>query len=306
MHMTDLTVDRAETYVSAQESHIIEKSLSLGSGEVQIVQYTWDRPTTDVWTSNAYFLHMCLGARPGHARATYLDVDGRVSESIGRVMFVPPGRTVQSGSKRGTQRSLICFLSPLTIETILDGQPNLPNVVLAEGLHLNSPEVEWFLLKVYDVMHCTGFAQNFMVESLLGGLAVALVRTLRLHQDGTVASSGGLAPWRMQLIRERVLSDQSAPHLTELAGLCGMSVRHLTRAFKAETGMTIATFVEHAMVDRARILLSNSDHSIGEIATRLGFSTHSNFTYAFRRATGLLPAEFRRRSLPAQLVGSNP
>ena len=85
-----------------------------------------------------------------------------------------------------------------------------------------------------------------------------------------------------------------------------MSVRHLTRAFKAETGMTIATFVEHAMVDRARILLSNSDHSIGEIATRLGFSTHSNFTYAFRRATGLLPAEFRRRSLPAQLVGSNP
>jgi AraC family transcriptional regulator len=246
------------THVSALDSYVVESQLSFAFGDLQCVQYNWAQPTEDVWTSSSHFLHMSLGARPRVAQATYLDVDRPFCEKIGRVMFVPAERRVRSGSDRGRQRSLQCRLNPRFFDKIIEGQPMWGDSTLAAALHLNSPEVEWFLWKLHEEMQRPAFAQELMVESLCDGLAVALVRGLRLHRDEPSIRTGGLAPWRMRLIRERVFSDQPTAQLTELADLCGMSVRHLTRAFKADTGMTIATFVAHAMVDRARLLLSNS------------------------------------------------
>jgi AraC family transcriptional regulator len=80
-----------------------------------------------------------------------------------------------------------------------------------------------------------------------------------------------------------------------------MSVRHLSRAFKAETGTTLAKYVEEAMVERARLMLRDCDASIAEIAQSLGFSSAGSFAYAFRRATGLRPSDIegRRRGAAA-------
>jgi AraC family transcriptional regulator len=300
MFTTGVQVADAKTHVSALDSYVIESRLNFAFGDLQCVQYDWARPTEDVWTSSSHFLHMSLGSRPGVAKATYLDVDRPFCEKIGRVMFVPAERLVRSGSGSGRQRSLQCRLNPEFFAKILEGQPMWGDRTLAAALHLNSPEVEWFLWKLHEEMQRPAFAQEFMVQSLCDGLAVALVRALGLHRDEPSNRAGGLAPWRMRLIRERVFADQPTAQLNELADLCRMSVRHLTRAFKATTDTTIATFVAHVMVDRARLLLGNSNDSISEIAGQLGFSSASSFTCAFRRATGLLPADFRRRSDPAQ------
>jgi len=40
---------------------------------------------------------------------------------------------------------------------------------------------------------------------------------------------------------------------------------------------------------RAQVLLSESDLSVTEIATRVGYTSSSHFTKAFRDATGLSP-----------------
>jgi AraC family transcriptional regulator len=108
----------------------------------------------------------------------------------------------------------------------------------------------------------------------------------------------------MRRLRERVHSDLPAPSLTELAELCGMTVRHLSRAFKAETGQTLGKYVEAAMVDRARSLLAETDASVGEVASALGFASSTSFAFAFRRATGLRPSEVegRRPRRPAFVV----
>ena len=282
------------------------KHLTLGSGEIQLTQYDWDHPTSDVSISDGYFLHMSLTPRRGSAHATYIDRDRGVSRKIGRVMFIPPGRMLHSRSDSGRQRSLQCSLRPQVVEDFLAREPNLGDAILAEGLDLNRPEIDAVMMKILDELCNPGFAQDAMVELLLNTLAITLVRTLRLNLKETAPIHGGLAPWRMRLIRERVFADEPAPHLGELAQLCNMSVRHLTRAFRAEADMTIASFVEHAMVDRARRLLGNSDQPITEIATRLGFASPSSFTYAFRRATGALPSEFRRRFSAASPVAQHP
>src|SRR3546814_13240156 len=58
-----------------------------------------------------------------------------------------------------------------------------------------------------------------------------------------VQSGGGLSSWRLRLIDERLHDVRDAPTLTELAELCKLSVRQLTRGFRASRGCSIGSYV---------------------------------------------------------------
>ncbi|HEX7856863.1 MAG TPA: helix-turn-helix domain-containing protein [Sphingobium sp.] len=278
--------------VSALETHTTKYEFAFSQGEVSVVDHSWECSTSDLWHSEDYFLNVTVSGRTGPAFASYLDGNWGISERIGRIMVVPPGNTVRSGGCVGSQRNILCVLRPEAVNELLKHAPTWSKASLLEGLHLNSPEVEWFLMKIHDELARPGFAQGVMIDSLASSLAVAIVRAFHLQDDGDRRNIGGLAPWRMRLLRERIHSDEPLPQLSELAELCDMSVRQLTRAFRVEMNITVAKYVENAMVERARILLATSQ-SIGEVASLLGFSGSSSFAYAFRRATGMLPSDLR-------------
>jgi AraC family transcriptional regulator len=284
----------ADPQLSALETFTVENSVDFGRGLIEVRRYTWDHPTIDVWTSSVYLLDFALSPRPGPTQATYLDTQRRVSEMLGRILFVPPGRLVRSGTVSGEQRSMQCLLSAEVIEGLLPAAPNWNDSKLAQGLRLTGPEIEWLLFRIYRELRGDGFAAQVMIESLVGALAVELVRRLGLDAGGDGRAAGGLAPWRLRLIRERVGAQGPPPDLAELARLCGMSVRHLCRAFKTETGQTVAQFVEQAMVERAFGLLGDPDMRVAEVAKSLGFASAGSFSYAFRRATGLRPSDLAR------------
>ena len=122
-------------------------------------------------------------------------------------------------------------------------------------------------------------------------LAIELSRYCRAIADGPM--TGGLALWRLRLIDERLREVREAPTLAELAALCRLSVRQLTRAFRASRGCSIGDCVAQSQVDHARLLLA-TDESVKTIAYSLGFSSPSAFAHAFRRATGESPHEFRQ------------
>jgi AraC family transcriptional regulator len=135
-----------------------------------------------------------------------------------------------------------------------------------------------------------------LVELIAGQLAIELARYCTSIADGPV--TGGLTPWRLRLIDERIREVHKAPTLMELAALCGISVRQLTRAFRASRGCSIRQYVALSQVDHARRLLATEEPVKG-IAYSLGFSSSSKFAFAFRRATGETPREFRQRVLRA-------
>ena len=73
-----------------------------------------------------------------------------------------------------------------------------------------------------------------------------------------------------------------------LAG-CGTSLqRHLL-----EEGTSFQQVLDDARVDVARSHLQSGQASVGEVGLLLGFSEESAFRKAFRRWTGMAPAEFR-------------
>ena len=72
----------------------------------------------------------------------------------------------------------------------------------------------------------------------------------------------------------------------------GMSNRTLTRRLR-ENGVTFRDIIQKTQERVAKDLLTNTGHSIAEIAFETGFSEQSTFSRAFKRWTGLTPIEFR-------------
>jgi transcriptional regulator GlxA family with amidase domain len=95
-----------------------------------------------------------------------------------------------------------------------------------------------------------------------------------------------------RLVMEDVAGDHSVEVMAERAH---MSPRHFARAFRAETGLTPARYVERVRLEAARRLLEDSTDPIAAVATACGFGTAETMRRAFLRTLGVGPAEYRRR-----------
>jgi AraC family transcriptional regulator len=82
--------------------------------------------------------------------------------------------------------------------------------------------------------------------------------------------------------------------IDQLAGIACLSRFHFARAFKAAIGQSPRQYVNAKRLERAKALLIRADRSLIDIALTLSFSCQSNFTRAFRQATGLTPGQYRR------------
>lgn len=81
--------------------------------------------------------------------------------------------------------------------------------------------------------------------------------------------------------------DAAEPLGTSARG-CGASRRTLERLFRAETGMTIGAWRRRARFIGALRRLADGE-SVTAVAHKVGYSTPSAFTYAFRRELGERP-----------------
>ncbi len=77
------------------------------------------------------------------------------------------------------------------------------------------------------------------------------------------------------------------------ARLTGMSTAQLGRTFKKVAGMTLVAYLNHVRLANAARLLTETDDSIAEIASEVGFADQSYFDKRFKRAFGQAPREFR-------------
>jgi transcriptional regulator GlxA family with amidase domain len=93
-------------------------------------------------------------------------------------------------------------------------------------------------------------------------------------------------------IADHLDADLSVP---ALAARACMSERHFARAFKAETAMTPAVYVESLRVERARLALESGAAPIDAVAARCGFRTVETLRRAFARRLGVSPAAYRNR-----------
>jgi transcriptional regulator GlxA family with amidase domain len=105
-------------------------------------------------------------------------------------------------------------------------------------------------------------------------------------------------------VQQGVLENPAGEHSVEaMAVRAHMSPRHFARAFRTETGVTPARYVERVRLEAARRRLEDTTDPIAAIAAVCGFGTAETMRRAFLRALEVGPAEYRRR-FQSQGVGS--
>jgi transcriptional regulator GlxA family with amidase domain len=93
-----------------------------------------------------------------------------------------------------------------------------------------------------------------------------------------------------------VVENIAGEHTVEaMAARAHMSTRHFARAFRAETGITPARYVERVRLEAARRRLEDTTESIGGVAAACGFGTAETMRRVFLRTLQVGPAEYRRR-----------
>jgi len=275
----------------------VEAELNAPCGAFKVLHYAWSQPLNDVLEANDnHVLDLCLTPRPKLARGRFRECwAAERFERIGDIFFVPSGLSMNGRCESGVQASMLCHLRADALREWFDGELDWTERRLEASLDIASPTIRALLMRLAEEVRTPGFASLTLTELITAQLAIELSRYFRQVPEG--APPTGLAPWQLRRIDERLADGAEPPHLQELADLCRISVRHLTRAFKASRGVSVGDHLTEIRVDRAKRLLAGR-RTIKEIAFALGFASPSAFAFAFRSATGQSPSQFRMTSHP--------
>lgn len=83
--------------------------------------------------------------------------------------------------------------------------------------------------------------------------------------------------------------------LDQLASMVHINKYYLSHAFQKEYHTSPINYLIERRIEESRFLLSETDHSLSQIAQILGFSSLSYFSQCFRKAEGVSPMEYRKR-----------
>lgn len=260
---------------------------------VELIAFAWDVPFEQLHcSSDLAILNMCLTPRPDGACGRY---EGPWHhdrfERLGEMIFLPRGVPMRARAGAGRQHALQLGFAP----GLLPVDEGWSRERLRRGLDLHGPRIREGCRRIASELIAPGFASAVVIDAAMRMLAIDLARQFHgLNAAELGPFSGGLGPSRIRTIDERLDQPGAPPSVTELAALCGISRRHLARAFRQETGTTISDHIARRRLDRAKGMLRGSAMPIKRIAAELGFAQTSAFSAAFRAGTGVSPRTFRR------------
>jgi AraC family transcriptional regulator len=128
-------------------------------------------------------------------------------------------------------------------------------------------------------------------------LAIALLRSA-LDADTPVREPSHATRRLIRRTKEFVEARLSDPiRLSDAACAVGASPAYLTDVFRRYEGLPLHKYVLQSRLARALVELPHAN-DLTTLALDLGFSSHSHFTVAFRRAYGCTPTEFRESTRP--------
>jgi AraC family transcriptional regulator len=136
-----------------------------------------------------------------------------------------------------------------------------------------------------DEKHC-----RLRNDSLMFGMLASVAQRLNAKE-----------PPRRSLDDQRLrrVPDYVQEHLSEnislvgLAGIADLSAMHFARQFRMRTGLSPYQYVLRQRLQRAKMLLAATHHTLVDIAYETGFSSQAHLTSTFTRRVGDSPARYR-------------
>ena len=237
--------------------------------------------------------HSVLVVTGGALRSTVDFTDHHVQP--GAWLWIRPGQVLQWRDLEHAEATLVLF-EPEELD------PKTATLVRPDGLHgpLVRPTEEDRRALDLAALHLSreysafgGLPADVHTHLLRHLLAVLVLRLV--HAAGRNDSSAHDPSGAYPRFRDAVEEHFPRTHRVEdYARLLGFAPRTLTRATQAVIGLGAKAFIDRRVALEAKRMLAHTDWSAARIATRLGFSSATNFGKFFAQHTGTSPGAFRR------------
>jgi len=215
----------------------------------------------------------------------------------GTINISPPG-VEGTWEATASSRAVVVAVRPEFIARAIEEHwgADSRSVEIKKQFLIRDPVIEAITLNLAREAEGGSPGGRLYAESSCEFLAHHLVYRYSSLSKAPPRSTGGLPSRRLKLVLEHIEDTIGQPiKLRELAALAGTSVRHFERAFRQSTGSSPHAYIMERRLQNARELLINQPHlPIEQITLRLGFSSSSHFSSAFRRRTGFSPTSFRK------------
>jgi AraC family transcriptional regulator len=264
----------------------IEATATMRDARVDVRHFNWVLPCSGIFSPEKHYLDYSLDRQPRRSMVSMGRPDRRAA--AGDILYMPPHRQYV-GEPALQERHLVCVaLGDTFLEELFDGQRPL------QGLDACADVQNIAMRRTFEglaaELRSPGFASQTLIESMLMGLAVELVRHMGPQDLGGATRCGR----QVRHIVDYVMDNLSgALGVADIAAGCNMSVRHVARVFKDGTGVSLGEFVARSRIALAKELLRGDSARIKEVSWRCGFSSTSAFSAAFRAATGQTPKDYR-------------
>jgi transcriptional regulator GlxA family with amidase domain len=220
---------------------------------------------------------------------------------------------VRAMAKRGARIASVCSGAYMLAEAgLLDGRRATTHWRRTRQFLAVFPRVKWEPDQIFvrdgDIWSSAGItagidlALAMATEDFGEEIARQTARQLVLYhrRSGGQSQFSSLLELKAPAGRFGALLSWAREHLDapltveDLAEQAGMSSRHFTRAFIAETGSTPSKAVERLRIEVARQRVQSSGEAIERVALQTGFRDPERMRRAFIRAFGQPPQSLRR------------
>ncbi len=144
-------------------------------------------------------------------------------------------------------------------------------------------------------------AGKMLVETLTAALSVHVVRQYSNLAPASVSLPsirGALNPRSLRRVTDFIEAQLNEELSIEvLAKEASLSPFHFARAFKGATGTTPHRYLTHRRIERAKVLITEGELPLVEVADECGFSSQAHFSRRFKQFVGTTPGEYRGISI---------
>lgn len=260
---------------------------------VQVLEWHWPELAEHVMVEHDLMVEMSLPPLANHASAMFPTLAPGTNCHMGTLFIRYPGLAIKTRAQGGQFRILRCTFSEQKKQEML-GNRHHPSLAMMQTLmNIRSDTIRAVMKMMLREVESPHLASPIATAAHVKLLEIEITRLL--DQDLEPKAGGRLAPWQFRRVRERLEAGGNRPSVPELAGLCGISVRHLHRQFLNLTGVTISDYVETHLVNQAKTMLGSSALTVKQIAQAAGFDHANSFSRTFRRATGMTPLQYRQQ-----------
>ena len=166
------------------------------------------------------------------------------------------------------------------------------NIRLSENIIYigTSPDYQWLFGRIIQEMQLCRPRFEELISLLLRNIFILISRNLigANRADNSLENEVELA---MHYFRENYRSEIN---VEDYALLRGMSASNFYRVFKQISGSTPLQYILKLRLSNAQNLLENSNLSIAEIASAVGYENPLYFSRLFNKHIGVSPSEYRK------------